>query len=62
MINLTNDNNFIIFENIIKNYQNIDNFIVHNSNLKFKKNIIYIISCYESNNIYSNCFFILNIK
>lgn len=62
--NIELQNNFIIMEKIISDYKNIKNFSHSkiNSDFKFDDKKINMIYCFESNNIYKNCFFVLDIK
>lgn len=59
--NINSTDDIKLFNLIINKYINVDNFDIGNitSNIEFEKNKVNIISCPNSQNIYSNCIFII---
>lgn len=59
--NINVDCNKYIFDNLIQDYMNINNYITTNdfNDFEFEKDKINIICCPKSKNIYKNCFFIV---
>lgn len=63
IIDLNNNNEEEkIYDNIIQKYHYADNFILYNNEINLDKNIINIVRCIKSKNIYNECFFILENK
>ena len=62
IIDLNNNEEEKIYDEIIQKYHNVDNFILYNNEINLDENMINIIRCMKSKNIYNECFFILENK